>query len=124
MGLPTFILAISASSISLNPPDHTEDDTYSRDNAEHFCPFCRISKTTKHLNTPFTLVFESTSDRLQHSVPNLCTLVDKMKVLSTRLADNFGVPFVHIHVRSNVLPELFKDESAAGEMEGSKHGMF
>ena len=39
VGGPTFRLATSARSCSLNPPFHTDDATYRRDNAEHFWPW-------------------------------------------------------------------------------------
>ena len=38
VGDPTLIFAISDRSISLNPDDQSEEETYNLDRAEHFCP--------------------------------------------------------------------------------------
>lgn len=37
-GGPTVIFAASDKSVSLNPDDQSEEETYSLDSAEHFCP--------------------------------------------------------------------------------------
>jgi hypothetical protein len=64
-GGPTVIFATSDRSRSLNPDDQSEDETYSRDNAEHFCPAHTPVNLTPHSYTQYAHL--DTQSRLEWS---------------------------------------------------------
>jgi hypothetical protein len=60
---------------------------------------------------------------LDDRIPDLGRLVDNVEVLPAGLAHNPWVPFVHIEVGRDVLPQLLEDKGAASEVESREVGV-
>jgi hypothetical protein len=110
----------------LKPPFQTDEETYSLDNAEHFCPvhIHKPSISTSKTNTgPQTLVFKSSPDGLYHGIFYLRTLMHDMKVFSSSLSHNSRVPFVLIQISRDVFPQFPEHMGGAGEVKRRKGRM-
>lgn len=137
-GLPTLILATSSRILALNPPaSHREEDTYSRDSAEHFWPIDVLHQwNSRSYKISSTLVLESTTHTLQCSVLDISRGMNDVEILSalasirscksetnimhTCFSNNSRISLVILQIQGNVLPKLFEDVRASSKVQSSK----
>jgi hypothetical protein len=72
-GGPTVIFAASDRSVCLNPDDQSEEETYSLDNAEHFCPVHTHHQSARNsTNDMRTLILKAAPNGLQRCISHIC----------------------------------------------------